>query len=173
MSLSFVDSDSKGRRSPPAGRDRGGPDIAAALPRSVGESSSTCHGSCGPRAISKTSTRWTRPAGRTDPPELRPLHAQRRAREMTDAVMERTRALRAGGAEVWPQVPRAGLDTRVVFDGSALLFAGMPAWVEMSQAAGAAKAALLTDPAWRERARQDWESPVFTLFPKHELSSCS
>ena len=173
VSLSFVDSDSKGRRVPSrqAGMEERS-DIAAALAQ-VG------------RGIVQYVPRFMRTDGylkdieRVDstcrgnriPNTFAPLHAQRRSRDTTDAVLDRTRALRAEGSQVWPQVsPRAGLDTWVVFDGSALLFAGMPAWAEMSQTVGADKAALLTDPAWKERARYDWESPIFTLFPKHELS---
>jgi len=80
--------------------------------------------------------------------------------------------VRAAGARVWPQVsPRSGFDTRVVFDGSIVPFAGMPAWAAMAAATGPEKAAVLADPAWRERAREDWESPVFTLFAKHALET--
>ncbi|HVM65011.1 MAG TPA: amidohydrolase family protein, partial [Acidimicrobiales bacterium] len=101
-----------------------------------------------------------------------PLLTGRRSREMTDAVLARTRSVRATGGRVWPQVsPRSGFDTRVVFDGSTSPYAGMPAWAEMAAASGAAKAAMLSDPSWRERARADWESSAFTLFAKHALET--
>ncbi len=174
VSLSFVDSDSAGRRVPSrlasleersditATLERVGRGIVQYVPRfmrtegflkDIDGVDSTCRD----RGIAQT---------------FAPLPAQRRNREGTDAVMGHIRALRANGAELWPQVsPRAGLDTRVVFDGSALLFAGMPAWAEMSQTTGEEKRALLTDPSWLGRARQDWESPAFTLFPKAVVGS--
>ena len=58
-----------------------------------------------------------------------------------------------------------------MFDGSVLLFAGMPAWAEMSQAERPDKFAMLADPVWLARARDDWESSAFTLFPKHALDA--
>jgi N-acyl-D-aspartate/D-glutamate deacylase len=86
--------------------------------------------------------------------------------------MARTRELRATGGRVWPQVsPRSGFDTRVVFDGSTAPYAGMPAWAAMAAAPGPEKATMLADPGWRERAREDWESTVFTLFPKRALET--
>ncbi len=101
-----------------------------------------------------------------------PVLTGRRSRETTDAVMEHTREVRAAGGSVWPQVsPRSGFDTRVVFDGSTAPYAGMPAWAAMAGATGAEKAAMLADPSWRERARRDWESTAFTLFPKHALET--
>ena len=46
-----------------------------------------------------------------------------------DAVLARTRELRAAGHPVWPQIsPRSGFDAPVVFDGSSLSFAAMPAF---------------------------------------------
>ena len=174
VSLSFVDSDSNGRRVPSrlAGPEER-TDIAATLaqvgrgivqyvPRFMRTEGflkdvDKVDATCSPYGISHT---------------FAPLHAQRRTRETTDAVMNRIRVLRAEGASVWPQLsPRAGLDSRVVFDGSALLFAGMPAWAAMSEAQGTEKLAMLADPVWLARARDDWESSAFTLFPKHALDA--
>jgi N-acyl-D-amino-acid deacylase len=171
VSLSFVDLDSRGRRVPSrVAAPQELSDIAATLAR-VG------------RGIVQYVPRFMRTEGylkdldRVDAPcrphhvthTYAPLLVGRRSRETTDAVMAHTRALRAAGASVWPQVsPRSGFDTRVVFE-SAALFAGMPAWAEMSTAPAAVKTELLADPAWRERARQDWESTAFTLFSKRGL----
>ena len=47
----------------------------------------------------------------------------------------------------------------------------MPAWAEMSQAVGDDKRALLADPVWLARAREDWESTAFTLFPKQTVET--
>ncbi len=101
-----------------------------------------------------------------------PVLTGRGSRESSDAVMAHTREVRAAGGRVWPQVsPKSGFDIRLVFDGSTAPYAGMPAWAAMAAAGGAEKTAMLADPAWRERAREDWGSTVFTLFPKHALES--
>ena len=168
VSLSFVDSDSQGRRVPSrwagdeertdltATLSRLGRGIVQHVPRFMRTEGylkdlDKINGICLPYAITQT---------------FAPVPAVRRTRDTTDAVMDRIRELRRSGASVWPQVsPRAGLDTRVVFD-SALLFAGMPAWAEMSKATNAQRTALLTDPDWLARARDDWDSPAFTMFPK-------
>jgi N-acyl-D-aspartate/D-glutamate deacylase len=173
VSLSFVDSDSRGRRvpsriaSPDERADitealaRAGRGILQHVPRFMRTEGylkdlDKIDLNCRPHGITQT---------------FAPLPAQRRTKETTDAVMNHTRALRAQGASVWPQVsPRAGLDSRVVFD-SALLFAGMPAWAEVSQASREQRKSLLTDPAWLARGREDWESPAFTMFPKQTVET--
>ncbi|MDH4365831.1 MAG: amidohydrolase family protein [Acidimicrobiia bacterium] len=173
ISLSFVDSDSRGRRVP--GRQASPEeldDLAAAL-------------AAAGRGILQYVPRFMRtegyirdiervagfatPAGVTQ--TYAPLVVGRRDREKADAVLARTRELRAAGHPVWPQIsPRSGFDAPVVFDGSSLSFAAMPAWVEMCKASGPAKAALLADPAWRKRARTEWDSPTFVLFPRKALA---
>jgi N-acyl-D-aspartate/D-glutamate deacylase len=96
-----------------------------------------------------------------------PLVAGRRARPMAEEVLAHTRAVRAAGGNVWAQVsPRSGFDNRMVFDGSSLSFGAMPSWAAMCMARGAEKAAMLADPAWREKGRQEWDSPAFVLFPR-------
>jgi N-acyl-D-aspartate/D-glutamate deacylase len=172
VSLSFVDLDSKGRRVPSrvaspaemadlasaiAATGRGLLQYVPRFMRTDGylKDIDRVDTACGDAAVMHT---------------FAPVLTGRRSRELTDAVMARTRELRARGRRVWPQVsPRSGFDTRQVFDGSTTPFAGMPAWAAMAAAPGAEKAAMLADPAWRERARQDWESDVFTLFPKRAL----
>jgi len=172
VSLSFVDLDSKRRRVPSrVAAPEELTDLAGAL-ASTG------------RGLVQYVPRFMRTDGylkdldRVDRPcrqfgvtqTYAPLLTGRRSREMTDAVMDRTRALRADGAAVWPQLsPRSGFDTRVAVVGSPAQYAGMPAWAELADASPPARTALLGDPAWRARAREDWESTAFTLFPKHSL----
>jgi N-acyl-D-aspartate/D-glutamate deacylase len=97
-----------------------------------------------------------------------PLPAGRRDRDLNDAVMAHNRELTAAGATVWPQVsPRSGFDTLIVFDGSSLPFAGMFAWTALCQAPMSEKRAMLADPEWRARAREDWDTSPFSLFPRH------
>ena len=172
VSLSFVDSDSKGRRVP--GRlasPEEMTDLASALahvgrgvlqyvPRFMKvdgylKDIDRVEAICAAAGITHT---------------YAPLLVGRRERQTSEAVLAHTRALRAGGARVWPQVsPRSGFDTRMVFDGSSLSFAAMPSWAAMCMARGADKAAMLRDPAWRADARRDWDSPAFVLFPRRAL----
>ena len=172
VSLTFVDLDSRGRRVPSR---IASPDELSDLAEAI---AATGRGLLQyvPRFMKtdgylKDIDRVARASGTTGVAHTyAPLLAGRRSRQMTDAVMAHTRELVAAGGRIWPQVsPRSGFDTRVVFDGSTLAFAGMPAWAEMAKAEGAAKAAMLADPDWRARARADWDNTAFTLFPKHSL----
>jgi len=174
VSLSFVDLDSKGRRvpsrlaSPDELRDLGdaiagaGRGLVQYVPRFMKTDGylkdiDRVAAACGGPAVPHT---------------YAPLLTGRKSHAMTDAVMAHTREVRAAGGRVWPQVsPRSGFDTRVVFDGSTAPYAGMPAWAAMAAASGGEKRAMLADPAWRERARADWESTAFTLFAKHALET--
>lgn len=174
VSLSFVDSDSTGRRVPgrlasPEEMD----DLASALshvgrgvlqyvPRFMKTDGylkdiAKVDAICAPGGITHT---------------FAPLLVGRRDRAAADAVLAHTRALRAAGGQVWPQVsPRSGFDSRMVFDGSSLSFAAMPSWAAMCMAQGGDKAAMLRDPAWRAEARREWDSPAFVLFPRRALGS--
>jgi N-acyl-D-amino-acid deacylase len=174
VSLSFVDLDSKGRRVPSR---LASPDELADI---AGALASTARGLVQyvPRFMRtdgylKDIDRVSAACSQAGIPHTyAPVLTGRRSRETTDAVMAHTREVRAAGGQVWPQVsPRSGFDTRVVFDGSTAPYAGMPAWAAMAGATGPEKSAMLADEAWRERARQDWESTAFTLFPKRALET--
>jgi N-acyl-D-amino-acid deacylase len=174
VSVSFVDLDSKGRRvpsrlaSPAELRDiadaiaSAGSGLVQYVPRFMRTDGymkdiNRVSSACGEAGVTHT---------------YAPLLTGRRSRPTTDAVLAHTREVRAAGGRVWPQVsPRSGFDTRVVFDGSIAPYAGMPAWAAMAAATGADKPRMLADPVWRERAREDWASAVFTLFPKHALET--
>jgi N-acyl-D-amino-acid deacylase len=172
VSLSFVDSDSRGRRVPSR---------LASAEEYADLASAIAHAGHGvlqyvPRFM-KTDG-YIKDIDRVDAAcrangvahTYAPLLVGKRDRAKADAVLEHTRALRAAGAAVWPQVsPRSGFDNRIVLDGSSLQVAAMPAWVAMTMAQGEEKAAMLRDPAWREEARRDWESPAFVLFPRAAL----
>jgi N-acyl-D-aspartate/D-glutamate deacylase len=174
VSLSFVDLDSTGRRVPSR---LASPDELRDLAEAL---AATGRGLLQyvPRFMRtdgyvKDIDRVRAACGETGVPHTyAPLLTGRRSRETTDAVLQRTREVSAAGGRVWPQVsPRSGFDTRVVFDGSTAPYAGMPAWAAMASASGPEKAAMLADPGWRERAREDWESTAFTLFAKHALET--
>ena len=169
VSLSFVDSDSKGRRVPSrlasAEEYR---DLAIAM-NEVGYGLLQYV----PRFMRAES--YIKDINRVDamckglgvPHTYAPLVAGRRNRPMAEEVLAHTRAVRAAGGRLWPQVsPRSGFDSRMVFDGSSLSFGAMPSWASMCMAQGTDKVAMLADPAWREKARQEWDSPVFVLFPR-------
>jgi N-acyl-D-amino-acid deacylase len=70
-----------------------------------------------------------------------------------------------GGGE--PSMPRLGFESNI---GTA----AVPTWHEMINGAADRKLALLADPAWRERARHDWDHPLdeqnsFRAEQLHEL----
>jgi N-acyl-D-aspartate/D-glutamate deacylase len=96
-----------------------------------------------------------------------PLLVGRSSREMGDAILRHLAELRAAGSRAWAQAsPRVGLDRRYGFDGTAAQFAMMPSWVQAVNASGEAKRRILRDPAWRARARGEWDSARFTIFPR-------
>lgn len=65
--------------------------------------------------------------------------------------------LRAEGADFWPNVPFAPLEPFFGFERS-IAFQRVPAWNEVLNGPAEAKLATLADPAWRERARTDWDN---------------
>jgi N-acyl-D-aspartate/D-glutamate deacylase len=96
-----------------------------------------------------------------------PLIVGRGSRAMGDAIMDHLAQLRAAGSRAWTQVsPRVGLDRKFGFDGTAAQFAMMPSWVRAVNASGEAKRAILRDPDWRARARAEWDTARFTIFPR-------
>ena len=96
-----------------------------------------------------------------------PLIVGRASREMGDAITRHIAALRAAGSNAWAQAsPRVGLDRKFGFDGTAAQFALMPSWVQAVSAAGEAKRRILRDPEWRARARVEWDTAKFSIFPR-------
>ncbi len=76
--------------------------------------------------------------------------------EPTAALQQR---LRAEGADLWPNIVFKPLEPFFGFERS-IAFQRVPAWNEVLNGPPDAKLATLADPAWRARARHDWDHRV-------------
>jgi N-acyl-D-aspartate/D-glutamate deacylase len=78
--------------------------------------------------------------------------------------------LAADGVRLYPQLSPRTIDFRLNWD-SSMMFMSMPdGWHRVIAAKGAdAKAALLTDPEWRETARAEWDRTESALFPHRHI----
>lgn len=65
--------------------------------------------------------------------------------------------LQDGGADFWPNVPFKPLEPYFGFERS-IAFQRVPAWNEVLNGPPGDKLKTLADPAWRERARHDWDN---------------
>jgi N-acyl-D-aspartate/D-glutamate deacylase len=63
---------------------------------------------------------------------------------------------RARGFDFWPVVPFKPLEPYFSFERS-IVFQRIPAWNEMINGPAEAKLVTLADPAWRDRARREWD----------------
>ena len=74
----------------------------------------------------------------------------------------------AAGIRTYPQVSPRTLDIQVNWTGG-MSFAALPdAWHPMVQAAAEEKRRMLRDPAWRSRARAEWDAVSWVMIPhKH------
>jgi len=90
------------------------------------------------------------------------------AGEHVAAVLDQAGRTQASGAGVYPQVSPRRFDVRVDLDNT-MGFASMPLWNQWSQSDRAAKLARLADPAWRERARREWDETPLSTFPKQRM----
>jgi N-acyl-D-aspartate/D-glutamate deacylase len=169
VSVSFVDLDSRGRSVPSRLAD------ARELERLAATLASAGHGLVEyvPRFMKLDRylqdvdkvDRACRPHGVAH--SVAPLIVGRSSREMGDAVLRHIAELRAAGSRAWAQAsPRVGLDRKYGFDGTAAQFAMLPSWMEAVNAGGEAKRRILRDPAWRARARGEWDTARFSIFPR-------
>jgi N-acyl-D-aspartate/D-glutamate deacylase len=72
--------------------------------------------------------------------------------------------LRASGADLAPLFNHMPTYVNLHFDRS-IMWSGVLAWHELVNGPEAEKARLLADPAWRARARADWDACTYTLVP--------
>jgi N-acyl-D-aspartate/D-glutamate deacylase len=80
-------------------------------------------------------------------------------------------ALQADGSPVYPMLSPRSVDIMINFHHT-LSFMDLPAWNEVIAAAsGDEKRAMLADPAWRARARDDWDNKPSMLFPTRRLEA--
>jgi N-acyl-D-aspartate/D-glutamate deacylase len=73
--------------------------------------------------------------------------------------------LQAGGARMFAQISPRTLDMRVSWDNSILFMALKDSWQQIIRARGEEMGELLRDPAWRARARADWDANLPRLNP--------
>ena len=90
--------------------------------------------------------------------------APQRAPQLLDFSAE----LQRGGCRTYPQVSPRTLDIQVNWTGG-MSFAALPdAWHPMVQAPAEDKRRMLRDPAWRARARAEWDTVSWVMIPhKH------
>jgi N-acyl-D-aspartate/D-glutamate deacylase len=93
-----------------------------------------------------------------------PLTAGPASLERNERLLGQIARLRAEGIAMWPQVTPRPLDVNVSLERTPL-FAGIASWKDLIDADPATKRVWLRDPAWRERARADWDGCRYTLFP--------
>jgi N-acyl-D-aspartate/D-glutamate deacylase len=76
-----------------------------------------------------------------------------------EVVWDAHRRIQAGGGDWWPVVPFKPLEPFFGFERS-IAFQRVPAWNEVLNGPPEAKLPTLADPAWRDRARVDWDNRV-------------
>jgi N-acyl-D-aspartate/D-glutamate deacylase len=76
-----------------------------------------------------------------------------------EAVWDAHRRIQGGGADFWPVVPFKPLEPFFGFERS-IAFQRVPAWNDVLNGPAEAKLPTLADPAWRDRARVDWDDRV-------------
>ena len=84
------------------------------------------------------------------------------------SILALHRRQRAEGLDIWGQTPGRPQHGAINFERS-ILFQGIDAWHEMVNADAASKMRMLEDPAWRKRARHDWDHVEFCIFPVRAL----
>jgi N-acyl-D-aspartate/D-glutamate deacylase len=77
-------------------------------------------------------------------------------RDQRDATWDLHRRLRADGVDFWPNIVFKPLEPFFGFERS-IVFQRIPAWNELVNGPAAAKLPTLADPAWRARARHEWD----------------
>jgi N-acyl-D-aspartate/D-glutamate deacylase len=97
------------------------------------------------------------------------LIARSAAPEHHRQFLEQAARLQAGGADVRPQVSPRPLLFQLNLTGT-IQFMGLELWNDFANAPVERKRDLAADPAWRERARHEWDTGGGTMFPRQNLS---
>lgn len=94
----------------------------------------------------------------------------------TDSNPDRTRywldvarRYRDQGVQFWPQLSPRTVDFRLNWDSSMMFMAFPVGWHRVIQAPRTEKARLLTDSAWRELARKEWDAVPSAMFPHRRI----
>jgi len=92
-------------------------------------------------------------------------------RKIHEVMMPVVRELRASGAAVWPLISPRPIDLRVNWERS-MMFMKMPkGWHRVPNASDdAERRRLLSDPAWRAVAREEWDTVDTGFFPVRDLN---
>jgi N-acyl-D-amino-acid deacylase len=166
LSTSFLDSDKEGRPVPSRAADdaefdalfdviqRAGHGLVEIVPGLLGDSPEVMLESlarrCGARGIPLT---WTGFVYTDSNPAA------------TQKWIDLANKLAEDGVGFYPQLSPRSVDFRMNWD-SSMMFMSMPkGWHQVIAARGDEKRALLEDPAWRETARNEWDSTERSLFP--------
>jgi N-acyl-D-aspartate/D-glutamate deacylase len=91
------------------------------------------------------------------------------APQVTQRWIDIARNLAPEGVRMYPQLSPRTVDLRMNWD-SSMMFMSMPdGWHRVIAARGDEKRALLTDPAWRTTAREEWDRTERSMFPHTRL----
>jgi N-acyl-D-amino-acid deacylase len=91
-----------------------------------------------------------------------------RTAELVPVLLEQAGRTQAEGAGVFPQVSPRSFDIEINLD-QTVVFVMQPTWNAWVQQDEATKRRLLTDPAWRDTARREWDAVPYSLFPKGRM----
>ena len=80
-------------------------------------------------------------------------------------ILDEIGELQAAGVRLYPQVSPRGVDVRVNWYGGMSFYGMAETWHRVVQGSTEEKRRLLTDPAWRQRAREEWDGTRRTMFP--------
>ncbi|MCF2533285.1 N-acyl-D-amino-acid deacylase family protein [Yinghuangia soli] len=83
-------------------------------------------------------------------------------------ILEQAGRTQAEGAGVFPQVSARSFDIQINFDRT-IVFNAMPHWNAWVQVDRDEKLRCLADPAWRDKARAEWDEVPYALFPKGRM----
>ena len=80
-------------------------------------------------------------------------------------LIDYSRSLRDGGADIWPVASPRTVDFNVSWD-QTMVFMMLPeGWNKIMLVQGEERAAMLRDPEWRKVAREEWDRVDKSLFP--------
>ncbi len=80
-------------------------------------------------------------------------------------ILDHIGELQAEGVRLYPQVSPRGVDVRVNWYGGMSFYGLATTWHRVVQGTADEKRAMLTDPVWRARARDEWDTTRRTMFP--------
>ena len=80
-------------------------------------------------------------------------------------ILDHIGDLQAQGVRLYPQVSPRGVDVRVNWYGGMSFYGMATTWHRVVQGTADEKRTMLTDPAWRARAREEWDTTRRTMFP--------